>query len=228
MKTIYCFAGPNGSGKSSIFKKIVDSNNIGCEFVNPDIIATMEPFSSIKDYTERNQKAGEYARALRSKHVEEGTSFAFETVLSHPSHLDFLKDAKSKGYKICLIYVTTQDPNINVERVGIRVSQGGHDVDKTKIIDRYKRSTEYLPKAIEIADKALVFDNTINHSLAIAKTNGKTYSLSPRKGEPNPLTKKIMPKGIKLIEVPQEVVGDLSKQVSFDNVSKQLNTNRRQ
>jgi predicted ABC-type ATPase len=190
MKAIYCFAGPNGSGKSSIFKNVVESNQINCEYVNPDVIATMEPFSSIDDYTERNKLAGEYARELRAKYVTEGKSFAFETVLSHPSHLDFLKNAKEQGYEIVLVYVTTQDPSINIERVGTRVSQGGHDVDKNKIVERYKRSSQLLPSAIEIADKAFVFDNTIKHTLSIVKVNGKTYSLSTKKGVPNHLVKK--------------------------------------
>lgn len=65
MKNIYCFAGPNGSGKSTIFKNIVDANQIDCEYINPDIIATMEPFSFISDPLERNKKVKEYVTVLK-------------------------------------------------------------------------------------------------------------------------------------------------------------------
>lgn len=224
MKTIYCFAGPNGSGKSSIFKNIIEANRINCKYINPDVIATTEPFSSIDDYTERNKRAGEYARELREKYVKEGESFAFETVLSHPSHLEFLQKAKEQGYNVVLIYVTTQDPSINVERVNIRVQQGGHNVEKNKIIDRYKRSSELLPKALEIADTGFVFDNTIKHTLSVVKMNSKTYTLSSQKGKPNPLTEKLFPNNDEFIEIPKEIIGDLSQQVSFGKVDHKLNT----
>ena len=47
-----------------------------------------------------------------------------------------------------------------IERVKIRVSQGGHDIPKKDIIRRYKRGfinliKHYLP----IADKALIYNN---------------------------------------------------------------------
>ena len=142
-------------------------------------------------------------------------------------HLEFLKNAKEQGYEIVLVYVTTQDPSINIERVGTRVSQGGHDVDKNKIVERYKRSSQLLPSAIEIADKAFVFDNTIKHTLSIAKVNGKTYSLSTKKGVPNPLVKKIFFSNQHFPELPIEIIGELSEQVSFGKVEKKLNVQHR-
>lgn len=53
---------------------------------------------------------------------------SFETVMSHPSKLDFIKSAKANGYKVYLYFVSLENPIMNVERVNARVQLGGHDV----------------------------------------------------------------------------------------------------
>ena len=54
-----------------------------------------------------------------------------------------MQRARDHGYKVYLYYVGTEDPLINVQRVQeIRVKEGGHNVPKNKIIDRYHRSME--------------------------------------------------------------------------------------
>ena len=48
-----------------------------------------------------------------------------------------------------LVFVETNNPQINVERVALRVRQGGHDVAIDKIIARYDRTLQLLPKTVE-------------------------------------------------------------------------------
>lgn len=87
---------------------------------------------------------------IRQQLLEQSDRFSFETVMSHPSKLDIMRRAK----KVYLYFVSLQDPELNVLRVKTRVTQGGHDVDEEKIINRYARTMDQLYDAIRIADSA--------------------------------------------------------------------------
>jgi predicted ABC-type ATPase len=97
---------------------------------------------------------------LRDKLIENNQSFCFETVMSHPSKLNDIKEAKALGYTTYLYFVCIDDPEVNISRVENRVKKGGHDVDKETIKKRYSRTLTYLFPAIEICDKAYLFDNS--------------------------------------------------------------------
>ncbi len=102
--------------------------------------------------------------------------FTIETVMSHPSKLDYIRRAKAKGYRVYLYFVSTEDPSVNVSRVEYRVSSGGHSVPKDKIVERYNRSLENLYEALTLSDRAYIFDNSqINigmHTLYAEYNNG--------------------------------------------------------
>lgn len=98
---------------------------------------------------------------------------SFETVMSHPSKLDFIKIAKANGYKVYLYFVSLEDPIMNVERVSARVQLGGHDVPKVKIISRYKRTMGLLLDAIKLVDRAYFFDNSSERMRFFAKYQNK-------------------------------------------------------
>ena len=71
-----------------------------------------------------------------------------------------LQQASDALYDVTLVFVGTENPQINVERVARRVQDGGHDVPTEKIIQRYYRSMALLPQAVELANRAIIFDNT--------------------------------------------------------------------
>lgn len=60
--------------------------------------------------------------------LETSNKFTVETVMSHPSKLEFIKRAKEKGFKVYLYFVSLADPALNKHRVKTRVLEGGHDV----------------------------------------------------------------------------------------------------
>jgi predicted ABC-type ATPase len=103
--------------------------------------------------------------------------FSFETVMSHPSKLEFIKLARSQGYRIYLYFVSLEDPQMNVERVEARVRQGGHDVPKDKIISRYERTMNYLLDAIRLVDRAYLFDNSSEKTILFAIYQSNEISL---------------------------------------------------
>jgi len=102
------------------------------------------------------------AHVLRKKLLSERKKFSFETVFSHPSKVDIMKEAVKAGYKVYLYFVSTKSPTINQYRVEVRVKQGGHDVPKDKITDRYYRSMNLLHEASQYAYQAFYFDNSVD------------------------------------------------------------------
>ncbi|MCK6389486.1 MAG: zeta toxin family protein [Azonexus sp.] len=100
------------------------------------------------------------ADLIRQKLLEEGESFTFETVMSHPSKVGFLQSARDKGFRTYLYFVATEDPDINIDRVRHRVAMGGHHVDTDKIISRYDNSLNLLFDAVLNTDRAYIFDNS--------------------------------------------------------------------
>lgn len=56
--------------------------------------------------------------------------------------------------------MATDDPNVNVQRVAVRVAAGGHDVPEDRTRSRYTRTLALAPVAIGYADQAFIFDNT--------------------------------------------------------------------
>jgi predicted ABC-type ATPase len=80
--------------------------------------------------------------------------------MSHPSKVELLQRAKELGFGVTLYFVSTPDPRINVNRVERRAALGGHDVPTDRIVARCQRTMEMLPNAIDIADRAHLFDNS--------------------------------------------------------------------
>jgi predicted ABC-type ATPase len=100
-------------------------------------------------------------------------TMTFETVMSHPSKLDFLRQAKANGYRTYLYFVATKDWGINIDRVKERVKRGGHPVSRDKIIERYFRSLGLLYEAVKLVDRAYVFDNSLEPQLIVRITDGR-------------------------------------------------------
>lgn len=92
--------------------------------------------------------------------ISTGVSFCYETVFSHQSKIDFIKQAMLSGYVVNLIYIHLDSPDLNVARVFQRVSEGGHKVPEDKILSRIPRTQENIKAALLIADYADVYDNS--------------------------------------------------------------------
>lgn len=117
---------------------------------------------------------------LRRRLLEQRSDFTFETVMSSPDKVAFLKQAQEAGYRTYLYYVATADPIINVSRVRSRVVLGGHPVPEDKIIKRYHASLGLLRQAISHAHRAYIFDNSGNeqdHTWIAEITGGKTVEI---------------------------------------------------
>ncbi len=149
-------AGPNGSGKTTLTRQLqADGLDLGT-YINPDDIAQELSGS----YAERVADAQTIADEMRQHCLHRRESFSFETVMSHPSKIDVLKQAKALGYFNVLYFVGTELPELNISRVRQRVGLGGHDVPDDRIIARYSRAMTLLPLAIAQCDRVVLFDNS--------------------------------------------------------------------
>jgi len=98
---------------------------------------------------------------LRKKLLRQKRKFSFETVFSHQSKLDIMREAIADGYKVYLYFVSTESPEINKFRVEARKMQNGHDVPPDKIVSRYYRSLDFLYDACQEAYQVFFFDNSL-------------------------------------------------------------------
>lgn len=145
---IIVFAGPNGSGKSTItsLAKIIEP------YINADDIKRTTLCTDME--------AAITADELRNKLIDSGESFTFETVLSTERNLLLLERAKERGYFIRCIYVLTANPAININRIKARVANGGHSVPDEKVISRYYKALDLIPRLVEVCDVCHIYDNT--------------------------------------------------------------------
>jgi predicted ABC-type ATPase len=156
-KQLWILAGGNGVGKSTFYDRYLKKH--GILFVNADLIADL---ISSPPTPETTKKAQEQARLLCLTYMDEEQSFCFETVFSHVSKIDFVGEAKARGYFVILVYIHLNLFELNLARVFQRVKDGGHDVPKDKIVSRIPRTVENVTQVLMLADEARLFDNSFS------------------------------------------------------------------
>jgi predicted ABC-type ATPase len=130
----------------------------GMRFVNADVIAGELALASYE--------AARVADTLRRELLMQGESFVFETVFSDPvgDKVAFLEEAARRGHIVVLCYIGLATPELSTQRVGMRVSQGGHDVPDDKLLSRFSRTLDNLRSAIHRLPHVLVYDNSDLHA----------------------------------------------------------------
>ncbi|OLB95513.1 MAG: hypothetical protein AUI02_03575 [Acidobacteria bacterium 13_2_20CM_2_57_12] len=93
----------------------------------------------------------------REAALRERRSFAVEDLVVDTELLESARDA---GYATKVVFISTEDPNLNVGRILVRMSRGGQSVPLNTIPESYKQSMKSLPEARKHADDVLVYDNT--------------------------------------------------------------------
>lgn len=132
---------------------------------------------------------------IRRKLLESRISFSMETVMSHISKVEFLQECRDLGYQVFLLFVTTSDPVINVDRVRARVELEGHDVPKNKIISRYYRTMDNLYPALLACNWARVYDNSGSDAVLLVEVTDQRFSF-PESDLPNWVQKYLFDKMI--------------------------------
>ena len=168
--TVTIFAGVNGAGKTTLYFLAQEKGIILGYRINVDEIA-----QSIGDYRDRQTqvRASRIAIKMRKVHMDDKLNFNQETTLCGKSILNLFDELKENNYKINLHFVGLDSPQTAKERVKIRVSKGGHDIEPHLIDKRYYESMQNLLKVIPLCNEILVYDNTKNYELIAKITNEK-------------------------------------------------------
>jgi predicted ABC-type ATPase len=157
MPNLYIIAGCNGAGKTTASYKILPKIFDCKEFVNADSIAAgLSPLNAENVAIE----AGRIMLHRINQLMEEKVDFAFETTLSTRSYVSLVKKAQESGYQITLLYFWLPSPQMAIERVAKRVSQGGHNIPEEVVIRRYYRGLQNLMNLyINICNVWMVINN---------------------------------------------------------------------
>lgn len=161
MPELHVVAGPNGAGKTTIFKDLVPQ---GLDYINADLIAKTirEKAGGLNTQDLANQEAAKifYEKTSRRE------SFAIETNLYDLETYKSFQGLQALGYQIFLYFLAVDDVNICINRVKLRVEQGGHNVNPDVIKQRYTTGLALLKHYKDFPDVMILLDN----SDGIAKT----------------------------------------------------------
>lgn len=152
---LHVLAGPDGAGKTTFAERVL-SPVTHLRFINADLIAVDRWPDAVGQH---GYAAAKLAAAEREELMGQRVSFMTETVFSHPSKVELLRQAKRAGYRVTL-HIVLIPAELAVARMGSRVQHGGHAVPEDKILERYVRLWAHVAEAIEVADNALVYDNS--------------------------------------------------------------------
>lgn len=176
MNRLDLVVGPNGAGKSTFVALTLAPLLPGSVFVNADEIAKQrwpdEPAAHAYD-------AARIAADTRAKLLQLKRPFIAETVFSHPSKLDLIRDAHAAGFTVVL-HVLLIPEDLAVERVKHRVRAGGHDVPECKIRARHRRLWRLVADGIARCDQTTVYDNSrLKGPRIVAQLSGGTIVGAP-------------------------------------------------
>jgi predicted ABC-type ATPase len=167
MKNMYIISGPNGSGKTTTAYSIMPTILKCNEFVNADEIAHgLSPFNPESVAIQ----AGRLMLSRIYQLIEGEQDFAFETTLSTRSYVNLVRNAQNNGFLVTIIYFWLNSPDLAIERVNNRVSEGGHNIPEDIIRRRYFAGIRnlfnlYMP----ITDYWWLVDNSGEYSNILAQ-----------------------------------------------------------
>ena len=101
--------------------------------------------------------------------LEGDESFSVETTLATRSYIRLVEKAHQRGFRVSLLFLWLNSPEMARLRVSQRVSEGGHNIDDEVIRRRYKMGIKNLFELfIPVADDWAIYDNSVNPRTCVA------------------------------------------------------------
>ncbi len=167
MHNLFIIAGCNGAGKTTASFTVLPEM-LNCDvFVNADEIARgLSPLNPERSAID----AGRLMLNIIDKLLAAQNDFAFETTLSSKGFAKTIRLAKQKGYQVTLVFFWLDSVELAVERVKLRVNEGGHNIPIPIIRRRYYSGLRNLFNLYTpICDFWMIFDNSKSPSQLIAE-----------------------------------------------------------
>lgn len=155
-KEAIIIAGANGTGKTTFARDF--ATRYPFKFINADEIAkSINP----QNINQAKLEAGKLFFRYIRKAMEAGESVIIESTLSGKSMIGLIKELKSIGYFIRIVYIFLETPEVCIERIKERVLKGGHFVPDDDVVRRFHRSrTNFWNTYRELADKWFLVYNS--------------------------------------------------------------------
>lgn len=169
-KRIVIIAGPNGAGKTTFAREFLPTDAELPNFVNADLIAAgLSPFApELAAF-----KAGRIMLETIADYARRGESFSFETTLSGLTYAQMIPAWRSSGYAVKLIFLSLPDVEMAIERVAIRVRQGGHNIPEEVIRRRFAHGLANFERYKMLVDGWQLYDNSDTPAVLIDEGQNK-------------------------------------------------------
>ncbi len=99
------------------------------------------------------------AQQERLRLLEEHESFVYQDSVMD---LKIIREARKADFGVKVIYLATENPNLNIGRVLLRVGQGGPFAPLSRVAELHANGIGQLPDIRKLADDLMLFDNTAN------------------------------------------------------------------
>ncbi len=200
---LWIVAGPNGSGKSSLYNRTdIEGWGGSVWIINPDLLTQQIVEQEGLALDNANLAAVQRIQRWLEASIEAYQTIGVETVLSSPKYRELVLHARARGFRVRMIYVVLKSSALQIERVRLRVSEGGHDVPVDKIISRRMRSFEELAWFVSNVDECFVYDNsTAEPTLLADKREGG--GLLCRESLPNDMKQIFRERDVLFYELPK-------------------------
>jgi predicted ABC-type ATPase len=153
-------AGPNGAGKTTFAREFLPIEAQCPVFVNADLIAAgLSPFAPEVAAI----KAGRIMLAEIDDHVAHRRSFALETTLSGRAYAAKLLHWRALDYHVSLFFLQLPTAEMAIERVRLRVTQGGHNIPDDVVRRRFGAGLTQFEKTYKPIVKAWFLYNNQHH-----------------------------------------------------------------
>jgi predicted ABC-type ATPase len=172
-KEVYIVGGSNGAGKTTFAKEFIKV--AGLSFLNADEIAKeIDP----EDREGGKLKAGRVLFQRLDNLIVKGQSFVIESTLSGLYLKKVVQNLKEAEYKISLLYLFLDAPELAIDRVKIRVIGGGHNIPEADIRRRYHRSKiNFWNIYKNLTDEWQLFYNGEDHIFQVAMGVKEDYMI---------------------------------------------------
>ena len=157
--TFTVIMGCNGAGKTTW--KRANYARLPARHYDLDAVA-----GGIGDWNNREiqRRALEIAHAEIDRAIAAGQDFGTETTYAGRRGPGMVQQLREQGYRIDGIYIGTETPDINIERVAHRVrTLTGHDIDPERVRERHGRSLENLQRDAAAFDRLVLLDNSTHY-----------------------------------------------------------------
>ncbi len=163
-KEIVIIAGANGVGKTTFARAFLREYDY--EFLNADEIAKS---LSAENPQEKKISAGKLFFQKLNETIENNKSLLIESTLSGRYLIKFLRNLRSENYKVQIIFLFADSPEILIERIAERVKKGGHFVPDEDVRRRFVRGKQNFWEIYKyLADEWFLYYNMEDNFQMIA------------------------------------------------------------